>query len=66
MKITIEINNNEDVTEAIQTLEKLLVTTTTKKPAAKKTSKKPTTKAKSRDNAKNKQYEFYGFWKAYQ
>ena len=46
MKITIEINNNEDVTEAIQTLEKLLVTSTTIKPAAKKTSKKPTTKAK--------------------
>lgn len=40
MKITIEINNNEDVTEAIQTLEKLLVTTTPKKPAPKKTTKK--------------------------
>jgi len=41
MKITIEINNNEDVTEAIQTLQKLLVTEQAPKvTTAKKTTKK--------------------------
>ena len=45
MKITIEINNNEDVTEAIKTLEKLLVETQTK--TTKKVVKKATPKAEA-------------------
>ena len=48
MKITIEINTNEDITEAIQTLQKLLVTeqapkvTTPKKATVKKETPKET------------------------